>query len=526
MVENITNNISLIYKDINKQIMLPKNYFELKEIFKYTFNEDSNSSLFSFFYKDKRNEFLQIEKEDKEFNAFLKQKVKEIYVKKENENNINEQMKEENNKCDEIKMNENEDINNMKLRIKYLEDEVCKEKEINKDLSNQNEIYKNNYIKLETKYNNEKELNIENLKKLEKTYNEEIKTIKINYKEEKDKIIEEQKLKYIKIEDEYKNLQSNYNKVQKDKLEMEKKYEEMKKKIEIDEKHNRRNGNNIIKECEISLLNKKHNRELSESLINEEKNVNEVYNIKLIKLENQRRAINNSICDKISHIIKCQRCFKEPIIGNRYKCNICTNYYLCQECEEKNLINREHSHNFTKIRNELKINDNDYNYINNNIDEYEYSYKCLNSKLKVYIYKGTDEATITITLKNNKNKKWPENTKLIADKNDLKINCNNINLNPLNYGEQNNYEINFKGLKDLNQNEYKIYYNFNVNGKNYGEKICLSIFVKENNSFDMVEQFRNKYQINKGKYSDDLILKKLKENNYSFEITFFKLYFL
>lgn len=54
------------------------------------------------------------------------------------------------------------------------------------------------------------------------------------------------------------------------------------------------------------------------------------------------------------HGIKCNKCGKNPIIGYRYKCSICKNYNLCENCEEKNYETEEHSHNFIKMRNEEK----------------------------------------------------------------------------------------------------------------------------------------------------------------------------
>ena len=71
-------------------------------------------------------------------------------------------------------------------------------------------------------------------------------------------------------------------------------------------------------------------------------------------------------CNTIHSGIKCMKCLKEPIVGYRYKCLICHDYNLCQKCEEKNLINEFHSHDFIKFRkiehiNKTKIDNNSNN---------------------------------------------------------------------------------------------------------------------------------------------------------------------
>jgi hypothetical protein len=68
--------------------------------------------------------------------------------------------------------------------------------------------------------------------------------------------------------------------------------------------------------------------------------------------------------------------------------------------------------------------------------------------------------------------------------------------------------------------EYKVYYDFNVDGKNFGDKLCLSINIE-----NTVDKFRKKYSLPKEKYSDERILLQLQEEDYNFESTFFKLYF-
>ena len=265
------------------------------------------------------------------------------------------------------------------------------------------------------------------------------------------------------------------------------------------------------------------------------KKLNDEYTskVKLLTEQNKRfieekSKLEQSKCKTKHNGIKCQKCFKEPIIGYRYKCYICNNYNLCEDCEESNSLSGDHHHYFLKIRDELK--DDNTNLIENDIDNY--SYTLLNTKLKNYIYKGNDEAVITICLRNDKNK-WPEkNTRLILDTKNSDIICDDIILKPQDKDVQETYDIKFINLKNLDLGEYKAYFYFNVYGNNYGEKICLSVQVmnrlndNNNDHIDkskVVKDFRDKYKIKK--FEDDFIYKKLKENNFEFEPTFFKLYF-
>ena len=69
---------------------------------------------------------------------------------------------------------------------------------------------------------------------------------------------------------------------------------------------------------------------------------------------NEIQNCDLSLCKTVHHGIKCFDCFREPIIGYRYKCSICYNYNLCEKCEEKNGMTRRHPHYFIKIRDEEK----------------------------------------------------------------------------------------------------------------------------------------------------------------------------
>ena len=115
-----------------------------------------------------------------------------------------------------------------------------------------------------------------------------------------------------------------------------------------------------------------------------------------------------------------------------------------------------------------------------------------------------------IIIQNNCKYKWPENTKLILDKNNSQLFPEDIKLNPLAPNEQMTLNISFKNLQNLPSNEYKIYFDFNVNGINFGNKLCIIIIIKKDNTPNT--------------YIDETILYILEETDGEFEEAFFRLY--
>ena len=514
-------NMYIVFQNETKLIMEPKSLSELKELIDYKYIE--NICNCSFFYKDDKGINIEI-KDDEQFKKILpeltKQNEPKIYVEektKTTEGMIDGKKPEISNKNSEIvsegengtkvinnDLTNNNKSSNVENNQKIIEDnnapsikpEDTTQKEDEK-IKKELEILKDNYNKLENEF-----------KDLKNQY-QKLSDENIGLKKEIDiqkKQMNEKNEEIKKKEEEYKEKISENNSLQQ-KIQMtEKQNEEMKKKIKEYEKEKILNDNKIKEiekneeklKNEISSLQVKHKNEKDETSKKFNEEINKYIEI-IKKIEKEKKPI----CKTIHHEIKCQKCFKEPIVGYRFKCSECKDYDLCQDCEEKNSINGDHPHYFLKIRNEI----------------IEYSYKCLNTKLEMHIHQGVDVAKITITLKNDKIK-WLEGTKLIIDRNNSMIDGENINLNPLKKGEQENYEINFKGLKNRSSKEYKVYYDFNVNGKNYGDKLCLSINIE-----NTVDKFRQKYGLAKEKYSDDKILLKLQENNYNFENAFFGLYF-
>ena len=289
--------------------------------------------------------------------------------------------------------------------------------------------------------------------------------------------------------------------------------------------------------------------------------------------------------------IKCKKCFQEPIIGYRYKCSVCNDYNLCEKCEEEK--SEDHPHDFIKIRkeknnnieisvnnfidnsniiqdnyiinyniNNIQINNNDNSNIiqnnNNNLDdrmekednkinndannninenankeEVKYSYECTNIlTLRDYVYEGTEEAKIDIILKNNGKETWPEgSTKLIFDEKE-DYTGDNILLSPQKPGEEKKYQAIVKGIERNEPGEYKTFLYFNVNNENLGEKLTLSINIREqksendelNEKRDTIKEFRDNFGLDELDYSDEKLLEILKQYDFNFEKAFESLF--
>ena len=249
-----------------------------------------------------------------------------------------------------------------------------------------------------------------NLKKnIEEKYEEIQRTIE--EKNKYDKLLEENKTKLKNLEKEEKN---NKNKIDECKIKIDEykdfltrsqkvilnrvNLDEQKRKIN-NKMEKQKNEFIIAKEEYEKILKEKYEKELEDQIIKISKMLNQRFEIKKneiknsyeqaykakekemenkfnvmvdsmnSKLEENNNNNNNinlsSICNTIHHGIKCQKCFKEPIVGYRYKCSECNDYDLCQDCEEENFIKGDHPHDFIKIRNE-QINENKKSFVNNN----------------------------------------------------------------------------------------------------------------------------------------------------------------
>ena len=535
----MSEKITISYNGQKRQIKIPKNYDELKNLFFAAFDEEKNENIFSFNYNDSEGDLRIIEEDDEEnFNERISEIIKlntilivektedlkisiEIENKKEDNNNdINsaiifkkkEKNSDEFNKLEEFKKKNKELIDkNKKLideNIKYKKDndEIIKK---NKTLIDKLENIKNN---TKNKIDN---INIENIKS---KYEKEISQIKLDYSNEKKKY-ENLEIKFkenmskseLNIQDI--KIKENEIKELKQKLEENNKNIENKEKTIEESKIKIKNYENKIKDYEKEIINYKSEIEKSKLDIKKYKEIEEKYNNQMSQMILKQ--------EKYEHKdIKCEKCLMDPIIGIRYKCLECEDYNLCEKCEEENSNNNFHDieHNFIIIRKtkENKI----------------YSYDCSNILfLNLYIYEGTQESNIELVLKNNGNEKWPKNkTKLIFDESSI-IKSDDIILEPQNIQEEKKYIINFKNLEKLTKGEYKSFLWFNINGKNYGDKITILINVKKkdeneemNKYLNKIKEFRDYFNLSEEEYTDEKIFDVLKEHNFEFEESFSSLF--
>ena len=448
---------------------------------------------------NKKNKVIKknkkIQKENYEIKKKLNKLKEDINNSRNTINNLQnknlELYKEINIKKEEINIIHNDLVQNQN-KIKLYNDQIIEEEG---KTSNSEILLKNFEDQIKENQNEINRINLQNEKE-KKIKEEDLNNIRNNFEQQKEKyrkellIIKENIEKNIKQEyenkfnSEIKNYATDIYKkiknIEKDLIQKYKKDIEKKEKILND------------KFIQISNLSK------SKILLEKEEDKNKLYNK----------------CNTIHFNCFCQKCFKNPIVGYRYKCSICDNYNLCADCEEKNAETGEHSHNFVKIRklqnnNNTIINNN--NIINNNIinndnnnksdennnknddninndekelnqinNNEEYSYECLNNKLTTYILKGTKKAVVPIVLRNNGKKPWAKyKTILKIDKNKSNIKGADNMLKPQSPGQQSNYDIRFDNLENYQKGDYKAYYKFIVNGNNYGKELIISVIIKK-----------------------------------------------
>ena len=525
-----------------------------------------------------KNEILEFKKQIKEKEGQIGRKKEEIEKLKDelkkikNENDLNNKTKYE--EFEKQKLNYQNKINELENQIK-----------------NKNNLINENQAKLILSEKEKKsyEQNIKSYENQLKEKNNQIIDVNNKLKElQKEKVDDENKIKQFKAQIEEFNSQLTKSQINQNtqKQEYDLKLKEFQSTLEKKYKELYQNEiNQAVKSINDNIEKRKIDLQKQYDIYykNMENNYNQKFSqMSNLMLQNQN---NMSKCKTIHDGIKCNKCLKLPIIGYRYRCSICNDYNLCDECEENNSKTNSHPHLFIKIRNPEPINNNN-NYVNrneihqkknnynnfnannhnmdnnnnnnmnnnnnfnfnindfkkqnigNNDNDFEFikfgkeiSYDCLNKdKLKIEIQEGQNEAELEVVLKNNGTTQWPMNkTKLIA--NDKKnLIGKNIELEPQNPDDIKKYIVNFNELKPYPPGDYTAGFFFEVDGKKYGDDIELDIIIKDKAEDEeekhkrLVQEFRDEYTLSEDAYSDEKLLQVLKQHNFNIVEAFTSLF--
>ena len=450
------------------------------------------------------NEKAKRVKEEKDKKEKAK-KEKELKKKKENEKKKKEEKERKQRELKEKKAKEKEK--------KLIEDTKKLNEKLNKQIENNEKIKKEIEIKNKIE---EEELK----KKYENDLNKEIEKSKLTIEEQINKGVENYKNRnpnYIKelnlAELDEDQLKSNIDSLNEQKSNIQNTVKMIKDEIakEMNEKYSKILQNKIL-QIHTSIYEniQKQNQATLENYIKKYNDLEEKRQLENSKLSqmiiSDKNRINKTICKTVHKKIKCEHCFIEPIVGLRYKCSICQNYNLCEKCEEKNEETQKHSHDFIKIRNEEKNNDNNnYDIINSSDKKPKekeiYSYEIKEKDLNFYYPNNSKNEIIQLTIKNNCELTWPENdTKLICDESDSLIFLKELILPPLKIGNEKTISLELIMPSDLPIDDYKVKINFNIKGKNYGEPIILNIKIVTE-----VEAFKKMFNLD-NIFSDQEIL--------------------
>ena len=281
------------------------------------------------------------------------------------------------------------------------------------------------------------------------------------------------------------------------------------KKIDkLEEKNNALETKNKILEKKNEVLEDNNNKL--------EKKIDYIY-----KMLTKEEKFNN----KTIHIgIMCNKCGINPIIGYRYKCSICKDYELCDDCAKKNFLTNEHPHHFIIIANEesekkerKKNDDIVYNYelFDKNPEKFT---------KKIFEEDNQEDIIFEFDILNIGNADFPADgkTKLIVDKNNSEINLSDIEIEPIEGIKQGNKSkiIVIIPKENIKLGKEKITLLLNIEGQNIGDPIILNLIVKSK----IIEDFRAEYNLTEEEYNDEKILDALQKNQFNAEKAFASLF--
>ena len=512
------------------------------------------------------------------------QKKQKMEVDKNEELKKNQKhLEEKNNELNTELKKRNEQIDNLKNRLTKIEESKDTKNKLLADIDKERDEYKNKIKDLELQLSDKSKKLDENKTKLElmtknsnefnlkmKSYEDKTQNDKKNIDELNQKInslLQENKKQKLELKEYQEQIENYKSDLSQSKLIQLNQKNQMKEfEIKKKEYHNALEAKyeklyqERIKDATKSINESIENHKISlqkkyeEQIKSLENNYNKKFNeMSQSILQNQNKS-NLKKCQTKHEGIKCNVCFKSPIIGYRYKCISCNNFNLCEECEEANEQSNAHPHLFVKMAkfiqnlNKIPLNNND-NFINEkfkkkkiddddddfNIIKFgnkdEYSLEIINKhNLNPSITEGEDNIKIELIIKNNGSKQWPENGARLVFNDNKNLTAKPIYLRPQKPEEQQNYELNMEDLHVYPAGKYEAEMNFEIDGKQYGDEIDINVTINEkqkdpgDDEENAIQKFRDTYGLDSQDYSNELLLDKLKKFNFDFPKAFSSLF--
>lgn len=223
------------------------------------------------------------------------------------------------------------------------------------------------------------------------------------------------------------------------------------------------------------------------------------------------------------HKVSCKSCNSNEIKGNRYKCSVCEDYNLCEDCE--NFIGLKHGHPFLKIREAVDILNMDVKNEEKKIEDVLRSNEIISSKCiseNTGEFECGNQVIIKVIYENNGKTDWPSKISL---KNVHGLFGNDIKINrKVKAGETISFDIRIYS-DHLKPGEYASRWALfdDVNNIQIGNIIDLKfkmISKKESQNFIQNRNYRFKHLLNKFKetyllnsVSDEKILDSLEKSD-------------
>jgi len=154
--------------------------------------------------------------------------------------------------------------------------------------------------------------------------------------------------------------------------------------------------------------------ELKSSLQKENAEKKPVSFNELLIESNQQYSYKNQQNNITVHKISCKACQINEIVGNMYKCSVCHDYNLCENCE--NLHGLKHGHPFLKIREVISGLDKNLEIEKKQIEDKIFKYEVVSSKCvsekRGEFECGNKEVIIQVKFQNNGKTDWPNSLSL------------------------------------------------------------------------------------------------------------------